>query len=115
MSWVIAVLLMFKFKCSCALVTQVAGSPTMCDASVVREHQVSALCPAPSVTSLVCSQPVELFCRASNINITDPICFVKQKQETVEVLSQFLFTNMRSSAQRAQNENFSVINPGTLP
>ena len=63
------------------------------------------LIPAPNVPSLISIEPVELLCRANNISSTDPFCFVKQKQETVEAFLQFLFTNMRSSAQRAQNKN----------
>ena len=63
-----------------------------------------SLIPAPSVPSLISTEPVELLCRASNISSTDPFCFVKQKQETVEAFLQFL-ANMCSSAQRAQNEN----------
>ena len=64
----------------------------------------NSLIPAPSVPSLISTEPVELLCRASNISSTDPFCFVKQKQKTVEAFLQFLFTNMRSSSQRAQNE-----------
>ena len=65
----------------------------------------NSLISAPIVPSLVSTEPVELLCGASNISSTDSYCFVKQKQETVEAFLQFLFTNMRSSAQRAQNEN----------
>ena len=39
----------------------------------------NSLIPAPSVPSLISTEPVELFCRASNISSTDPFCFVKQK------------------------------------
>ena len=38
-----------------------------------------SLIPAPSVPLLISTEPVELFCRASNISSTDPFCFVKQK------------------------------------
>ena len=34
---------------------------------------------APSVPSLISTEPVELLCRTSNISSTDPFCFVKQK------------------------------------
>ena len=64
----------------------------------------NSLIPAQSVPSLVSTEPVELFCRASNISITDPFCFVKQKQETIETFWQFLLTNMRSSAQRCKTK-----------
>ena len=65
----------------------------------------NSLISAPSVPSLISTEPVELLCRASNISSTNPFCFVKQKQETVEAFLQFLFTNMQSSAQRTQNKN----------
>ena len=55
----------------------------------------NSLVPAPSVPSLISIESVELLCRASNISITNPFCFVKQKQETLEAFSQFLFTNIR--------------------
>ena len=71
------------------------------------------LIPAPIVPLLVSTETVELFCRASNIGATDPFCFVIQKQQTVEVFLQFLFTNVRSSAQRAQNEKFTAIKAAT--
>ena len=45
----------------------------------------NSLIPAPSVPSLVSTELVELLCRASNVSTTDPYCFVKQKQDTVEV------------------------------
>ena len=53
---------------------------------------------APSVPSLISTELVELLCRAGNVDTTDLFCFVKQKQKTIEVFQQFLFTNMRSSA-----------------
>ena len=65
----------------------------------------NSLIPTPSVPSLVSTALVELLCRASNISNTDPFCLVNQKREMVEVFLQFLCTNMRSSAERAQNEN----------
>ena len=39
----------------------------------------NSLIPAPSVPSLISTEPVELLYRASNISSTDPFCFVKQK------------------------------------
>ena len=39
----------------------------------------NSLIPAPSVSSLISAEPVELLCRTSNISSTDPFCFVKQK------------------------------------
>ena len=39
----------------------------------------NSLIPAPSVPSLISTEPVEWLCRASNISSTDPFCFVKQK------------------------------------
>ena len=36
----------------------------------------NSLIPAPSVPSLISTEPVELLCRASNISSTDPFCFV---------------------------------------
>ena len=40
----------------------------------------NSLIPAPSVPvpSLISTEPVELFCRASNISSMDPFCFLKQ-------------------------------------
>ena len=38
----------------------------------------NSLIPTPSLPSLVCTEPVELLCRISNINTTDPFCFVKK-------------------------------------
>ena len=64
-----------------------------------------SLISTPRVPSLISTEPVELLCRDSNIRTADPFCFVKQKQETVEVFLQFLFTNMRSFALHSQNEN----------
>ena len=61
----------------------------------------------------VSTELIKLFCRASNISTTDPFRFIKQKQETVEVFLEFLFTNMRSSDQCAQNENSSAIKTAT--
>ena len=49
----------------------------------------NSLIPTPSVPSLIGTEPVELLCRASNISSTDPFCFVKQKQETVEAFLLF--------------------------
>ena len=66
----------------------------------------NSLIPAPSVPSLISTEPVELLCRTSNISSTDPFCFVKQKnRKRLKLFCSVLFTNMRSSAQRAQNEN----------
>ena len=50
----------------------------------------NSLIPAPSVPSLISTEPMELLCRASNISSTDPSCFVKQKrnQEAVEAFLQ---------------------------
>ena len=70
---------------------------------------------APSVPSLGSTEPIELLCSASNISTTDSFCFVKQKQGTVEVFLQFLFTNMRSSAQRVRNENSTAIKAAMYP
>ena len=53
----------------------------------------NSLISAPSVQSLISTEPVELLCMASNISATDHFCFVKQEQETVEVFLQLLFTN----------------------
>ena len=39
----------------------------------------NSLIPAPSVSSLISTEPVELLCRASNISSTNPFCFVTQK------------------------------------
>ena len=64
----------------------------------------NSLTSAPSVPSLVGTEPVEFLGRVSNISATDPLCFVKQKQKTVEVFLLFLFTNIPSSVQRTQNE-----------
>ena len=55
-----------------------------------------SLIPAPSVSWLIRTEPLELFCSASNLSTTDPFYFVKQKQETVEVFLQLLFKNMGS-------------------
>ena len=38
----------------------------------------NSLIPASSVPSLASTEPIELFCRASNISAMDPFCFVKQ-------------------------------------
>ena len=51
----------------------------------------NSLIPAPSVPSLTSTEPVELLRRASNNSSTDPFCFVKQKQETVETFLQFFY------------------------
>ena len=64
----------------------------------------NSLIPAPSIRSLVSTEPNEFFCRTNNINTVGPFCFAKQKQETVEVFLQLLFTNKRSSAQRARTK-----------
>ena len=39
----------------------------------------NSLISAPSVPSLISTEPIELLCRISNISSTDPFCFVKQK------------------------------------
>ena len=39
----------------------------------------NSLIPAPSVPSLISTEPVEFLCRASTISSTDPFCLVKQK------------------------------------
>ena len=39
----------------------------------------NSLIPAPSVPSLISTEPVALLCRTSNISSTDSFCFVKQK------------------------------------
>ena len=49
----------------------------------------NSLIPTPSVPLLISSEPVELFCRARNNSSTNSLCFIKQKQETVEVFLQF--------------------------
>ena len=74
------------------------------------------LIPVPSVPSLISTKPIELLCRASNISTTDLFCFVKKKnRKTVEAFLQFSFTNMRNSAQRAQNENSTATKTATQP
>ena len=65
----------------------------------------NSLIPAPSLPLLISSEPAEWLCIACIISTMDPFCFVKQKQETVEAFLQFLFTNIRSSTQSAQNKN----------
>ena len=49
----------------------------------------NSLVPAPSVPSLVSTEPAELLYRASSISTADPFCFVKQQQKTVEAFLQF--------------------------
>ena len=70
---------------------------------------------APSVSLLIGTELVELLRRARNIRTTDPFCCVKQKLKTTEAFFQYLFTNMRSFVQRAQNENSTVIKTVTQP
>ena len=48
----------------------------------------NSLIPVPSVPSLISAGSAELLCRASNISSTDPFCFVKHKQETIEAFLQ---------------------------
>ena len=55
----------------------------------------NSLISASSIPSLISTEPAELLCRANYISSTDPFCFVKQKQKTVQAFLQFLFTNMR--------------------
>ena len=71
-----------KCQCNQAFI----GFFYMCDATT---SGFNPLIPAPNVPSLVSTEPVELLCKASNIRTTDPFCFVKQKQETVEVFLLF--------------------------
>ena len=56
----------------------------ICDASLIvilgaAAPGFNSLIPAPSVPSLISTEPVELICGTSNISSTDPFCLVKQK------------------------------------
>ena len=52
--------------------------------------------PVPRVQSLVSTEIVQLFCRASKLSLRI-FCGSTKKRKTVEVFLQRLFTNMRSS------------------
>ena len=72
------------------------------------------LIPAPNVPSLVSTEPVELLCRASNIRTTDPFCFVKQKQETVEVFLLFFYKYAQLRPACVERK-FTAIKAATQP
>ena len=44
----------------------------------------NSLIPAPNVSSLMSTEPVEWLRRASDISSTNPFCFINKKQEAVE-------------------------------
>ena len=74
----------------------------------------NSLIPAPSVPSLIRTEPVELLCRASNISSTNSFC-VKQKQETVEAFLQlFIYKYAQLLPARAERK-FTAIKATTQP
>ena len=75
----------------------------------------NSLIPAPSVPSLISTEPVELLCKASNINSTDPFCFVKQKQEAVEALLQFFIYKYALLLPVCAERKFTAIKATTQP
>ena len=74
----------------------------------------NSLIPAPSVPSLISTEPVELLCRTSNISSTDPFCFVNQKQETVEAFLQFIYKCAQLRPACAE-QKFTAIKATTQP
>ena len=75
----------------------------------------NSLIPAPSVPSLIGTEPVKLLCRASNISSTDPFCFVKQKQETVEAFLQFFIHKYALLIPAFVERKFTAIKATTQP
>ena len=75
----------------------------------------NSLIPAPSVPSLISTEPVELLCRVSNISFTDPLCLVKQKQETVEDFLQFFIYKYAQFHPACAERKFTVIKATTQP
>ena len=69
----------------------------------------------PRVPSLIGTESVELFCRASNISSTDPFCFVKQKQETVEAFLLFFIYKYAQLLPACAERKFTVIKAITQP
>ena len=75
----------------------------------------SSLIPAPSVPSLISTVSVELLCRASNICSRDPLCFVKQKEETVEAFLQFFISKYVQLLPVCSERKFRAIKATTQP
>ena len=72
----------------------------------------NSLIPEPSVPSLVGTEPVQLFCRPSNTSLGILSASSDKNKNGRSFLAIFIY-NMRSSAQRAQNENSKVLKAAT--
>ena len=75
----------------------------------------NSLIPAPSVPSLISTEPVELLCRTSDISSTDPFCFAKQKQETVEAFLQCFIHKYAQLLPACTGRKFTAIKATTQP
>ena len=75
----------------------------------------NSLIPAPSVPSLISTEPVELLCRTSDISSTDPFCFAKQKQETVEAFLQCFIHKYAQLFPACTGRKFTAIKATTQP
>ena len=75
----------------------------------------NSLIPEPSVPSLISTEPIELRCRASNISSTDPFCFVKQNQKTVEAFLQFFVYKYAQLRPECAERKFTAIKATTQP
>ena len=71
--------------------------------------------PAPSEPSLISIEPVELLYRASKMSSTDPFCFVKQKQETVEAFLQCFIYKYAQLLPACAERKFTAIKATTQP
>ena len=75
----------------------------------------NSLIPAPSVPSLISTEPVEFLCRASNISSMDPFCFVKEKQEAVEAFLQCFVYKYAQLLPACAERKFTAIKATTQP
>ena len=75
----------------------------------------NSLIPAPSVPSLISTEPVELLCRASNISSRDPFCFVKQKHKTIKAFLQFFIYKYLQLRPACAERKFTAIKATTQP
>ena len=75
----------------------------------------NSLISAPSVPSLISTEPVELLCRASDISSTNPFCFVKQKQEAVEAFLQCFIYKYAQLFPACAGQKFTAIKTTTQP
>ena len=76
---------------------------------------LNSLIPAPSVSSLISTEPVELLCRASDISSTDPFSSSNKKQEAVEAFLQCFIYKYAQLLPACAERKFTAIKATTQP